>query len=64
MAMGGCNWKSGKLELNTKISYGLIPYANEGYLYGFLETMKECRKWLQYKESLDMKKEFGNCGSF
>lgn len=64
-ALGGCEWKTGELVLNTKISpYGLLPYTNEDYIYGLLETMKECRRWLHYKESLDMKKEFGNYGGY
>lgn len=58
-ALGGPNWKSGKLELHTKIGHlGLIPFNNDEMIFGLLETMKECRKWLTYKNSLDMKKEF------
>ena len=63
-AMCGSDWKSGKVEMKTKISYDLMPYTNDEYIYGFLETVKECRKWLQYKDGLDIKKELSNYGCY
>lgn len=66
-ALCGPSWKTGELLLNTKLSrFGLIPYSSDEMLLGLIETIKECQKWLLYKEHLDMHKQFGrgvNCGS-
>lgn len=58
-ALCGANWKNGQLAIDTKLSvFGLLPCNNDDYLTGFVETVKECKKWVQYKESLDMRKQF------
>ncbi len=56
----GADWKSGKLILYTELSEcGLTPYGSEDKIHELATTFKECRKWLDYKNSLDMKKQFG-----
>ena len=58
-ALCGPDWKTGELKLKTNLSFnGLIPWNNDELLYGFIETVKECKKWLIYKNNLDMKKQF------
>lgn len=58
-ALGGANWKSGELELDTKLTpYGLVPCCNDEMLIGLINTIKECNKWIAYKANLDMSKQF------
>ena len=55
----GPYWKEGKLTIETKLSpFGLIPYNNDDLLLGLIETVKECQKWIEYKNNLDMRKQF------
>ena len=54
----GPDWKSGKLELGTKLSWsGIGPYRNDEMVIGLIETIRECRKWIEYKNNLEMRKQ-------
>lgn len=58
-AICGANWKTGQFTINTKLSpFGMLPCNNDDYLQGLIDTVKECQKWLQYKNNLDMQKQF------
>ncbi len=55
--MDNMNWKSGTLKINTRIDKRRFDYFADETLIGFLETLRECGKWLAYKERLDFGKQ-------
>ena len=56
-AVGNNEWKTGKLEINIRIDkHGRYEYYSDHMLVELLETIKECQKWLAYKEQLDFNK--------
>lgn len=50
------DWKSGKLEISTRIDQRRFDMFTDDVLLEFLETVKECEQWLMYKQQLDFNK--------
>lgn len=54
-------WKSGNGVIDIKINqYSPLPYCNIKMLQDFLKVLEECKKWVEYKSNLEIRRKFKN----